>query len=113
MPVTEADRDSALASIERTGIRQQFEDAMPTTKPAFTDLVVADDGRIWVERPAKTAEPDTTTWWVLNSESKTIHDVRVPSEVTIDVVQDAKVYGTTETETGAPALVRYRIETSS
>ena len=113
VPVTEADRDSALASIERTGIRQQFEDAMPTTKPAFTDLVVADDGRIWVERPAKTAEPDTTTWWVLNSESKTIHDVRVPSEVTIDVVQDGKVYGTTETENGAPALVRYHIETSS
>lgn len=112
VPVTEAERDSVLKGFSGK-LRSLLQSALPSTKPAFTDLVVADDGRLWVERPAKTAEPDTTTWWVLDPESKTIHDVRVPSEIAIEVVQDGTVYGTTETETGAPALVRYRIETSS
>lgn len=110
VPVTDADRDSALAPIERDDIRQQFADAMPETKPAFTDLVVADNGRLWVRRPPQEADADTVPWWILDPDTKTIHQVRLPRDVQLEVVRGGHVYGTTTTERGAPALVRYRIE---
>jgi hypothetical protein len=113
VPATEADRDSALAPIERADIRQQFADAFPQTKPAFTDLVVGDDGRLWVERPAKSASSDTVPWWILEPETQTIHQVRLPREVELEAVQDRKAYGKTTTEKGAPALVRYRVQPRS
>ena len=108
--VTDADRDSALSPIERTDIRQQFTDAFPQTKPAFTDLVVANDGRLWVRRPAEDATSDTVPWWILDPETQTIHQVRLPRDVALAVVQDGKAYGKTTTEMGAPAVVRYRME---
>lgn len=112
VPVTAADRDSALSPIERTDIRQQFADAIPQTKPAFTDLVVADNGRLWVRRPTQTAEADTVSWWILAPDSKTIHQVRLPRDVELEVVQNGQAYGKTKTEIGAPAVVRYQIQKS-
>jgi len=108
--VTAADRDSPLASIERSDIRKQFADEIPQTKPAFTDLVVAHDGRLWVRRPTEGPDAETTPWWVLEPGARTIHEIQLPTEVTLEVVRDGMAYGTTKTETGAPAVVRYRIE---
>ena len=108
IPVTEAERDSALSGIDAK-IRGQIESAFPETKPAFTDLVIAEDGRLWVECPTEEAGADTTLWWILDPESKTIHEIQLPSEVDLEVVQSGKAYGTTTTEAGAPALVRYQI----
>ena len=108
--LTEADRDSALAPIERADIRKQFVDAMPQTKPAFTDLVVADDGHLWVRRPTDGPDAQTVSWWVLDPDVKTIHEIQLPVEVDLEVVQDGQAYGTTTTEMDAPAVVRYRIE---
>ncbi len=109
VPVTDADRDSALAPIERTDIRQQFADAMPDTKPTFTALVIGDDGRLWIQRPAQTAESATVPWWILAPETNTIHQVRLPRDVELEVVQGGKAYGHTTTEREAPALVRYTV----
>lgn len=109
IPVTEADRDSALAEVE-ADIRRPIEAALPETKPAFTDLVVADDGRLWMERPAKGPDAETVPWWVLDPETKTIRELHVPSAVDLRVVQDGYAYGSTTTDTGAPAVVRYTIQ---
>jgi hypothetical protein len=111
--LTDADRDSALADIENSQMRQAVATALPDTKPAFTDLVVADDGQLWVRRPPKTPTAETTAWWVLAPETKTIRTVQLPREVDIEVVRKRKAYSTTTTDVGAPALVRYQIETGS
>ena len=108
VPVTDAERDSALADVEAE-LRGPIGEAVPETKPAFTDLVVADDGRLWVRRPPDGPEADTAPWWALDPETKTIRAATLPREVTLRVVRDGHAYGTTTTETGAPALVRYRI----
>jgi hypothetical protein len=106
--IPEAERDSALNRISET-VRGQVAKALPDTKPAFTDLVAADDGRLWVRRPTETAEVDTAAWWILAPASQTIQKVRLPTAVDIEVVQNGRAYGTTTTETGAPAVVRYQI----
>ena len=112
VPIPEAEQDSVLSRIPER-LRGEIEAAVPDTKPAFTDLVVADDGRLWVERPTEKAGADKTPWWILDPASKTIHEVQVPSEVDLKVVQNGMAYGTTRTDAGAPALVRYRIEAAS
>ncbi len=111
--LSEADRDSALAKIGNSQMRQAVATALPDTKPAFTDLVVADDGQLWVRRPPETPTAEMTAWWVLAPETKTIRTVQLPREVGIEAVRKGKAYGTTTTDVGAPALVRYQIETDS
>jgi len=109
IPMQAADRDSMLSDIG-SDMKDMIASALPDTKPAFTDLLVANDGRLCVKRPPSAAEADTTPWWVLDPESKTIQEIQLPSEVDLEVMQNGKAYGTTETEMGAPAVVRYRIE---
>lgn len=111
-PVQEADRDSALSDVE-TDLHNMIGSAIPDTKPAFTDLIVADDGRIWIQRPTETPDAETVPWWVLTPDTKTIRRVRLPRRVQLEVVQDGQVYGTTSTDAGAPALVRYHIDTNA
>lgn len=110
VPIRKTTRDSVLNQIENADLREAAASAMPKTKAAFTNLVVADDGRLWIRRPTKQSDANTAPWWILNPDRKTIQEVRLPKEVTVEVVRDNRVYGTTSTDTGAPAVVRYRIE---
>lgn len=109
VPVTTAARDSALSGIS-SDMRSMIESAMPGSKPAFTDLVVADDGQLWVERPVTAPNAETVRWWVLDPETKTIHEVELDADVDLEVVQNGNAYGSTTTKLGAPAVVRYQIE---
>jgi len=109
VPVTEAERDSTLTDFPST-LRRLIAPDLPETKPAFTDLIVAPTGRLWVRRPTEGREPETVSWWVLNPDTKTIHEIQLPADVSLEVVRDETVYGTTTTERGAPAVVRYQIE---
>lgn len=109
VPLTEADRDSLLEGIDGE-MRSKMTAALPDTKPAFTDLVVADDGQLWVQRPAEGPNLERVPWWVLDPETKTIYETRVPRDVEVHVVRDGRLYGTTTTEDGAPVLVRYTIQ---
>lgn len=108
VPVSEAERDSALSGLSGQ-MRSEVESILPKTKPAFTDLVVADDGTLWVQRPADGPDAETVPWWRLDPETKTIWATRLPAKVDLEVVQDGKAYGSTTTEVGAPAVVRYQI----
>jgi hypothetical protein len=110
VPVREVDSDSALAEVKSSAMRDKVASALSDTKPAMMDLVVADDGRLWMRRPADHPDAQTALWWVLNPEKKTIHEVQLPTDVNLEVVRNEKVYGTTTTEAGAPAVVRYQVQ---
>lgn len=109
VPVRSAERDSVLAKFDGSSMRSEISSAMPDTKPALTRMLVADDGRVWVKRPAQGFNPDSTTWWRLLPDEKTIQAVTLPSDVSLHEVQEGKVYGVIQTETEAPAVVRYRV----
>lgn len=109
VPVTEATRDSALSGHDGE-MRTLIASGLPETKPAFTQMVVADDGQIWIQRPTEAPDAETVPWWVLNPDTKTIQKTRLPSAVNLTVVNDEYAYGMTRTDLGAPAVVRYRIK---
>lgn len=109
VPVTESARDSTLREVDRE-LRSLVASGLPDTKPAFTDLLVSDDGRLWVRRPPEDPGAETTDWWILAPEAKTIQAARLPRTVDLEVVRDGAAYGTTTTEVGAPAVVRYQIQ---
>lgn len=110
IPMPQAARDSVLDQIDNPDLRQAAASAMPDTKSAFTDLIVADNGQLWVQRSTKTPKAATVPWWVLDPDTKTIHQLRLPRDVELSVVQDGRAYGITTMEAGAPALVRYHID---
>lgn len=112
VPVTKAERDSILNDVG-SDLRSIMASAIPETKPAFTDFVVADDGRLWVKRPTVGHQEESQRWWRLDPDSRTIHEGWFPADVDIEVVMNGKVYGTTITENGGPAVVRYDIQVSS
>jgi hypothetical protein len=112
VPVTDAARDSALSDVDDE-MRSMVVSALPDTKPAFTDLVVADDGRLWVQRPAEKPDAETVAWWILDPDNKTIQETRLPESVDLEVVQDGNAYGTTTTDAGAPAVVRYNVSSDT
>lgn len=84
---------------------------IPGSKPAFTQFLVDDDGRYWFGRP--TTNPDSTAWWVAVPETKRVMTDTLSSDVRILTVQDGRAYGTTTTDAGAPAVVRYRVRTDN
>lgn len=107
--VRESERDSVLGRIDDVELRGKVRAAIPDAKPAFRDLVVAEDGVIWVQRPSKEVGAQTVTWWRLNPETKTIHETGLPQDVDVHVARDGRLYGTTATEAGAPVVVRYDV----
>jgi len=90
--------------------RSQIQDAVPATKPAFEHFLVDDEGRYWFGRP--TEHPDSTAWWMAMPQEKQVRTSTLPSEVDILAVKDGNAYGRTTTEAGAPALVRYHVQSS-
>ena len=105
-PVTDDEMESALA--DRTRGREQVRNEIPASKPAFTQFLVDADGRYWFGRP--TANRDSTAWWVAAPETKRVLTDTLSSKVGLRTVQNGQAYGITKTEMGAPAVVRYRIE---
>lgn len=106
VPVTDDEIANALA--DRTRGREQVKRKIPSSKPAFNQFLVDDEGRYWFGRP--TAHPDSTAWWMAAPETKRVVTDTLPSKVRIESVQNGQAYGITTTETGAPAMVRYRIQ---
>jgi hypothetical protein len=112
VPLTEAARDSAVRDVSDE-MRSVVASGLPGTKPAFTDLLVSDAQHLWVKRPPEGPDVDMAPWWILNLEEQTIREAQLPRKVDLEVVQNGQAYGTTTTDTGAPAVVRYRVRTDN
>ncbi|MFB6098946.1 MAG: 6-bladed beta-propeller [Salinibacter sp.] len=109
IPVTDDDLERVLKDYSEK--RPMPRDKIPATKPAFEHFLVDDEGRYWFGRP--TAHPDTTEWWLAWPDQKRVATTRLSDDVNLLTVRDGFAYGRTNTEKGAPALVRYRIRVSS
>lgn len=105
VPVTDEDEDRVLKDYSEN--QPMPRDKIPSTKPAFEDFLIDDEGRYWFGRP--TSHPDSTDWWAADPDENRVATTRLSDEIDLHAVQNGFVYGDTNTEAGAPALVRYRV----
>lgn len=110
VPVSPEEGKAALSDRSKDE-RAALKEHIPDTKPAFDRFLVDDEGRYWFGRP--TPNPDSTAWWVAQPGEQQVETTTLPADVQIMAVRNGRAYGRTTTETGAPALVRYRIDTNA
>lgn len=106
VPITQEERTAELEDLG-SNVRSQIADKMPENKPAFEDFFLDKKGRYWFRR--STAQADSTDWWVADPDEQYVATTRLPDHVDIETVRGGYAYGDTDTEAGAPALVRYRV----
>lgn len=108
--ISPQERDSLLRDLSKER-RRDLRGQIPATKPAFTQFLIDDKGRYWFGRP--TSNSSVTEWWLVWPNEQRVETTTLPSKVDLEVVQNEQAYGTTTTESGAPALVRYQIQRES
>jgi len=82
---------------------------LPETWPAMDDMLVDDEGRIWVATIVE--DLSAYEWWVLEESGELITKFEWPRDESIEVIKNGKMYTRqTDEETGLVQVVRYGIE---
>jgi hypothetical protein len=118
LSATDADRAAYREPYERPSIpeatRKRYADILatvtyPGTWPAYVDLRFDAAGRLWVRRPAHSAD-SLIPWDVFDAEGAYLGDVMLPRSLQVRLIEERAVYGVMRDELDVPSVVRYRIE---
>lgn len=105
-----ADRAETDREVQRTIRRRRAEMPIPDHRPILRDLVVAEDGRVWVKpTPEESAFAGSEIWHVFRPDGEPVGRVRLPPRLRIHEVVGDLVYGTIRDETDVQHVVRYRL----
>jgi hypothetical protein len=114
LPVTEGERDSALARLrgfmDLVGEAYIEVERIPDTKPVLENIDLDSSGRLWVrvtsERPNTLFEVfDTTGVFMAAARA----DFRIP-DWWHPIIRDSLIYALTQSDLGVPYVIRARIE---
>jgi 6-bladed beta-propeller protein len=111
LPVTAAERDSAIAAMDWFTRQGGKVDAsrVASQKPAYERILVDDAGRLWVAPVAAGAEAGKVLD-VFDPEGRYLGRVNVPFRLgQVLIIRGDVVYAATEDDDGAPFVVRARI----
>lgn len=112
--VTEADREEGMERLQRFIDRGGVidETLIPTTKPAFRDLMVDDEGYLWVRPTAEAGEEDHL-FDLFDPEGRYLGRIRSPFPVAPSapmLMRGDTILAVTEDELGVGYVVRARLE---
>jgi hypothetical protein len=117
--VTPADWDRARdASIPedadaevRNRVMLEFEEmSRPDRWPAFSDLLLDDQGHLWVQRFAPPWEEDgPASWWVFNPDGILLGEVALPTRFEVDQIRGDRIVGRWEDDLGVQQVRVYRV----
>lgn len=118
IPVTDEDREEAIADLEWFTSRggQIDPSKFPTTRPATAAFFIDDEGNIWVDRrvPASEAHDERRLFDLFDSEGRFLGTMRLPFELASSVpepiVRGGVLYGVTSDELGVLYVVRATIQ---
>lgn len=107
LPISSADRAYYKERFAGTVFEPILE--LPDYWPAFREVVVADDGRLWAT--VRVSRDDSkTTFLRIDPIRNVSHEAAVDGDVKLEVVRGGKLYGIRMNDsTGARSLVRYAI----
>ncbi len=115
LPPSSAERDSALARMEERAsnygpnadrVRKAFEIA--ELKRATSELVVSDDGYVWVQTSTED-DLSTQTWDIFDQDWRYVTQIELPRRLTIHRITADHLYGELEDEFEVPYVKRYAI----
>lgn len=110
--LTDSDLDS-LANGMSPSRRNLFNKALDQNKlsnhwPALQELLVDDQGRIWVE--LVTPGKEQHTWWVFDTDGKPTWKFKLSRHLKLYVIRSNKAYGIWNKEGEYSRIVRYQVE---
>ena len=89
-------------------MRAQFnERGLHTTKPAYEELLVDDNNRVWLELSA-TRDSTDVEWIVLDTDSRVVGKVTFPFGASLRAIRGGRVYAV-ETKDGVPTVAVYEL----
>lgn len=120
VPVTQAERDSAIARVKRSlsefGVTKLDWSKIPQVKPAVTNMFVADGGRLWVEIPGS----DSLTTYDVFERSGRYEGTAVTTlspgagrAFPQPVVRGDRMWAVVEDELGVQYVVRFAVESTT
>lgn len=109
VPVTSEDRARELEGLPPSAPTAEIRQKIPSTKPAFGDFLVDDEGRYWFGRPM--SHPDSTEWWVAVPDRHRVVTTTLPTSEYLLTVTRRHAYARSTNDDGAPVLVQYRVTT--
>lgn len=115
LPVTEEDRNEARESFQRFISRGGTVDwsRVPTDKPVTISFFCDDLGHLWVKKEAALPEDEGRLFDLFDPDGRYLGELRLPFSLQSDpepIVRDGVLYGVAADESGAPIIVRARIE---
>tara|TARA_R100001143_G_scaffold63475_1_gene70816 strand:+ start:4021 stop:5169 length:1149 start_codon:yes stop_codon:yes gene_type:complete len=107
------DRAALIDNNEDSAIRDAIRSLdVPSTCPAFGNLLVDDENRIWLE--LHTEDENESEWWVLDETGEKLALFLRPDNHQLERVKNGYVYfRETDEETGLQEVVKYRYQFQS
>jgi hypothetical protein len=98
-------------SQQRAQVRESFADIVaPDRWPVFSDVLLDDEGYLWVQRyPAPWEEEMPTRWWVFDPDGGLMGEVALPAGFQADQVRGDRVVGRWRDDLGVEQIRVHRI----
>ena len=107
IPISDAEMEDWLSHFGPE-MRAKFgERGLHTTKPAYEELLVDDNNRVWLELSA-TQESTDVEWIVLDMDSRVVGKVILPFGARLKAIRGGRIYAV-ETKDGMPTVAVYEL----
>lgn len=107
IPISNAEMEDWLSYFGPETRAKFSERGLHTTKPAFEELLVDDNNRVWLELSA-TQDSTEVEWIVLDMDSHVVGKVILPFDARLKAIRGGRVYAI-ETKGGMPTVAVYEL----
>jgi hypothetical protein len=107
VPVRRSQVDSVAGALSKR-FRKPLEKSVPDTWPAVIDIVVDEGEQVWMG--LKPAPGQLAEWAVFRSSGEYAGSVRLPANVTLEVVRGGRAYGIEVDRSDVPVVVVYDVD---
>ena len=107
IPISNAEMEDWLSYFGPETRAKFSERGLHTTKPAFEELLVDDNNRVWLELSA-TQDSTEVEWIVLDMDSRVVGKVTLPFDARLKALRGGRVYAI-ESKGGVPTVAVYEL----
>ena len=107
IPISDAEMENWLSFFGPETTAKFNERGLHTTKPAYEELLVDDNNRVWLELSGAQDSTDVE-WLVLDTDSRVVGKVTLPFGARLKAIRGGRVYAV-ETKDGMPTVAVYEL----